>query len=111
MHLSLEASLQDSIVLENLFSPQAYCIDQVRISTVRTAYLQSLDTVINKPFRPSKSSTENRLQRNVCGNIMKLFWIATAWLTITPGIVQNALNAANLSRKPKFSIFISVCNF
>jgi hypothetical protein len=73
-----------------------------------TAYLlQSLDIVINKPFKDNIRASvndyiEHRAVRNVCGNMVKppldevISWVRTAWESINADIVEKALRTSYL---------------
>jgi DDE superfamily endonuclease len=73
-----------------------------------TAYLQSLNIVINKPFKDNVRASvndyiEHRAVRNVRGNSMVktpldevISWVRTAWESINADIVKKALCASYL---------------
>lgn len=89
------------------------CIDQIMIPGGMTAYLQSLDLVINKPFKDRLRNEindyiENRMQRNVRGNFMKpgldeiISWVVKSWNSISDSCVRNALRAGYLDKAFSF---------
>jgi DDE superfamily endonuclease len=82
-------------------------VDQAMIPSGTTAYLQSLDIVINKPFKDNIRASvndciEHRAVRNVRGNMVKppldevISWVRTAWESINADIVEKALRASYL---------------
>jgi hypothetical protein len=88
-------------------------IDQVMIPAGCTGYLQSLDLVINKPFKnyvhdEINAFIENRQVRNARGNLVKPSsaevsgWIGRSWSKISREMVNNALIAAYLSSNHSF---------
>lgn len=89
-------------------------IDQVMIPAGMTSYLQSLDIVINKPFKDVlrkeiNDYIEHRMQRNVRGNFIKPLlseaakWVNNAWNKITPGMVRCALISGYIGAGADFS--------
>ena len=77
-------------------------------------YLQSLDIVINKPFKDHlrvavNEYIEHRMVRNQRGNLTKpkidevTNWVSTAWSKITNSIVNNALIASYLTPQRNFT--------
>ncbi|KAI5154345.1 hypothetical protein ENBRE01_3367 [Enteropsectra breve] len=77
-------------------------IDQVMIPSGTTAYLQSLDIAINKPFKDYLREEINefiefRQERNARENLKKpkieevSNWVRKTWSKITPEIVANVL--------------------
>lgn len=89
-------------------------IDQVMIPAGMTSHLQSLDIVINKPFKDAIRSEincyiEHRMQRNTRGNLIRpsidevCSWVRNAWDKITGEMVNNALTAGYVGRDIDFS--------
>jgi len=88
-------------------------IDQIMIPAGMTAYLQSLDLVINKPFKhylriEVNDYIEHRMERNHRGNFIKpnlteiVKWVNNSWNKITDNCVANALRAGYLDKKYSF---------
>lgn len=88
-------------------------IDQVMIPAGMTAYLQTLDIAINKPFKDHLRTeineyTENRLERNQRGNFVKpkllevVTWVKNSWDKITDSCVAKALRAGYMDKKYSF---------
>ncbi|KAI5151729.1 hypothetical protein ENBRE01_2341 [Enteropsectra breve] len=88
-------------------------IGQVMIPYGTTAYLQSLDIAINKPFKDylreeTNEFIEFRQERNARGNLIKpkidevSNWVRKAWSKITPEIVANALISGYLFPNQSF---------
>lgn len=88
-------------------------IDQIMIPAGMTSYLQSLDLVINKPFKDYlrievNDYIEHRMERNQRGNFIKpnlkeiVNWVNNSWNKITANCVTNALRAGYLDRKCSF---------
>ena len=82
-------------------------IDQIMIPAGTTPYLQSLDIVINKPFKDYMRTEindyiEHRQTRNSKGNIVKppiskvIGWVGRSWAKIGCEIVENALKSGYL---------------
>lgn len=82
-------------------------IDQIMIPAGTTSYLQSLDLVINKPFKDQLAKEINnylefRMERNAKGNQKKPSlneisgWVNRSWEVITASNVSNALRSAYL---------------
>jgi DDE superfamily endonuclease len=80
-------------------------VDQAMIPSGITAYLQSLDIVINKPFKDNIRASvndyiEHRAVRNVRGNMVKPpldeVISCAAWESINADIVEKALRASYL---------------
>lgn len=88
-------------------------INQVMIPAGMTGYLQSLDIVINKPFKDNvrvrvNDYVENRMVRNERGNLTKpsleevVSWVNYAWNKISSDTVSKALRASYLDKKYSF---------
>ena len=88
-------------------------VDQIMIPAGMTGYLQSLDLVINKPFKDNLRSEindyiEKRMVRNERGNFVKpnlrevVTWVSNSWEKITDSCVKNALKAAYLDKSASF---------
>jgi len=88
-------------------------IDQIMIPAGMTAYLQTLDIAINKPFKDYlrveiNDYIENRMERNVRGNFVKprlpeiVNWVKNSWNKITNTCVANALRAGYLDKACSF---------
>lgn len=88
-------------------------IDQVMIPAGRTGYLQSLDLVINKPFKDYLRTEindyiKNRMERNQRGNFVKpslneiISWVKTAWDRISDDTVASALKDGYLDERYSF---------
>ena len=88
-------------------------IDQIMIPAGMSSYLQSLDLVINKPFKDYlrievNDYIEHRMERNQRGNFIKpnlteiVNWVNNSWNKITANCVTNALRAGYLDRKCSF---------
>jgi transposase-like protein len=82
-------------------------VDQAMIPSGTTAYLQSLDIVINKPFKDNVRASVNdyikhRAVRDVRGKMVKppldevVSWVRTAWESIDGDTVEKALRASFL---------------
>ena len=82
-------------------------IDQAMIPSGCTCHLQSLDLVINKPFKDAIRKEilkyiEIGLSRNQKGNLIKQSkdiiceWIRSSWNSITESTVNNALKSGYL---------------
>ena len=77
-------------------------IDQIMIPAGMTAYLQTLDITINKPFKDHlckeiNDYIKNRMIRNDCGNFVKpklekiVTWVANSWNKITTSLTVAVL--------------------
>ncbi|KHJ41118.1 centromere binding protein B, DNA binding protein [Trichuris suis] len=88
-------------------------IDQVMIPAGMTAYLQTLDIGINKPFKDNlrieiNYYIENKMERNQRGNFMRptlqdvATWVKNSWDKITDSCVANALPAGYLDKECSF---------
>ena len=88
-------------------------IDQVMIPAEMTSYLQTLDLVINKPFKDHlrkevNNYIENRMERNQRGNLIKpnqqeiVNWVKNSWMKISDSCVSNALRAGYLDKNFTF---------
>ncbi|XP_069816622.1 uncharacterized protein [Dendropsophus ebraccatus] len=88
-------------------------IDQIMIPAGMTAYLQTLDIAINKPFKDHLRAEindyiENRMERNVRGNFVKprlpeiVNWVKNSWDKITDTCIANALRAGYLDKTCSF---------
>lgn len=88
-------------------------IDQVMIPAGMTAYLQTLDIAINKPFKDFlrqeiNDYIQHRLDRNQRGNFVKpsiqevATWVKNAWAKIPAETVQKALRAGYLDKASSF---------
>uniref|UniRef100_A0A803JQY6 HTH CENPB-type domain-containing protein n=1 Tax=Xenopus tropicalis TaxID=8364 RepID=A0A803JQY6_XENTR len=88
-------------------------IDQVMIPAGMTAYLQTLDIAINKPFKDNlrmeiNDYIENRMERNQRGNFVKpklqeiVTWVKNSWEKITDRCIEHALRAGYLDKKYSF---------
>lgn len=88
-------------------------IDQVMIPAGMTAYLQTLDIAINKPFKDHlrmevNDYIENRMERNQRGNFVKpclqevVTWVKKSWDKITDSCVAKALRAGYLDKTYSF---------
>ena len=88
-------------------------IDQVMIPAGMTSYLQTLDLVINKPFKDHlrkevNNYIENRMERNQRGNLIKpnrqeiVNWVKNSWMKISDSCVSNALRAGYLDKNFTF---------
>lgn len=89
-------------------------IDQIMVPAGTTAYLQSLDLVINKPFKDflrteRNDYIEHRMVRNERGNYVKpplqevVNWVRKAWDKVTNEMVAKALQAGYLDKKASFA--------
>ncbi|XP_060124346.1 general transcription factor II-I isoform X2 [Zootoca vivipara] len=89
-------------------------IDQIMIPAGMTAYLQTLDIAINKPFRDYlhmeiNDYIENRMARNQRGNFVKpslqevVMWVKNSWDKITDSVVANALRAGYMDKSCSFT--------
>ncbi|XP_034967923.2 pogo transposable element with KRAB domain [Zootoca vivipara] len=89
-------------------------IDQIMIPAGMTAYLQTLDIAINKPFKDHlrmeiNDYIENRMTRNQRGNFVKpnlqevVNWVKNSWDKITDSVVANALRAGYLDKRCSFT--------
>ena len=85
-------------------------LDQIMISAGMTAYLQTLDIAINKPFKDNlhikiNHYIEDRMERNQRGNFGKtklqeaVTWVKNSWEKITDSCIANALQAGYLDKK------------
>lgn len=88
-------------------------VDQIMIPAGMTGYLQTLDIVINKPFKDvlraqMNDYISNRLRRNERGNFIKpsleeiAGWVKNAWFSISEETVANALKAGYLDKSYGF---------
>nr|KAF6309698.1 hypothetical protein mPipKuh1_009148 [Pipistrellus kuhlii] len=88
-------------------------IDQIMIPAGMTAYLQTLDIAINKPFKDNlrmeiNDYIENRMERNQRGNFVKpklqevVTWVKNSWEKITDSCIANVLRAGYLDKKYSF---------
>ncbi|KAM5140546.1 uncharacterized protein ACMZJ9_014416 [Mantella aurantiaca] len=88
-------------------------IDQIMIPAGMTAYLQTLDIAINKPFKDHlqievNDYIENRMDRNQGGDFVKpklqevVTWVKNSWDKITESCVANALRAGYLDKTCSF---------
>ncbi|ESN93037.1 hypothetical protein HELRODRAFT_165193 [Helobdella robusta] len=88
-------------------------VDQVMIPAGMTAYLQTLDIAINKPFKDYlrleiNDYIENRMSRNKNNNFVKpnlqeaVSWVRNAWGKITDSCVAKALKAGYLDKTSPF---------
>ena len=79
-----------------------------------TAYLQSLDIAVNKPFKDHlrveiNEYIENRMVRNQRGNFLKpnlnevVKWVKISWHKTTEECVAKALRAGYLKKKYLFT--------
>ena len=86
-------------------------IDQIMIPAGMTAYLQTPDIAINKPFEDHlrievNDYIENRIERNQLRNFVKpslkeiVNWVKNSWDKITD--VSNALRSGYIDRKWSF---------
>lgn len=84
-------------------------IDQIMIPSGTTGYLQSLDLVINKPFKDNMREEINnylefRSERNSKGNLKKprleevCAWVKRSWDRIRPETIEKALKQSLLHR-------------
>ena len=89
-------------------------IDQIMIPAGMTAYLQTLDIAINKPFKDHlrmeiNDYIENRMTRNQRGNFVKpglqevVIWVKNSWEKITDSVVANALRAGYMDKSCSFN--------
>ncbi|XP_077136662.1 uncharacterized protein LOC143793513 isoform X2 [Ranitomeya variabilis] len=87
-------------------------IDQIVIPAGMTAYLQTLDIAINKPFKDHLRTEmndyiKNRMQRKH-GNFVKprlqevVTWVKNSWEKITDSCVANALQAGYMDKRRSF---------
>ncbi|KAF6364683.1 hypothetical protein mRhiFer1_009814 [Rhinolophus ferrumequinum] len=78
-----------------------------------TAYLQTLDTATNKPFKDHlhmeiNDYIDSRMERNQRGNFVKpslqevVTWVKNSWHKITDSCVANALRAGYMDKKCSF---------
>lgn len=88
-------------------------VDQIMIPAGMTGYLQSLDLVINKPFKDNlrlkiNEYIEKRMMRNEKGSFVKpnlqeiVKWVSNAWAKINDNCVKKALKAAYLDKSASF---------
>ncbi|ESN90887.1 hypothetical protein HELRODRAFT_182465 [Helobdella robusta] len=88
-------------------------VDQVMIPAGMTAYLQTLDIAINKPFKDYlrleiNDYIENRMSRNKNNNFVKpnlqevVSWVRNAWGKVTDSCVAKALKAGYLDKTSPF---------